>query len=264
MLSSALLISLALVISLGKHSTSDVRLNAWESLSQRQCPATPMGALPRALDVITAREFAVKVRALRRCFDLGVPDEHERLYCAEEGNKCKGGPSAFPAQHARMSIFPIDDSHTIDPDNLPPNGLIIAKIHNIGGTRWGRYPVPDDDGIAKNYYLVLTDDGAANEMAKIHIVGIRRAAETTGYATALIPVPTNEYYRVCHKHTSTAYPEAQFSDCEVSPQSFPSPLRDNDTVRVLLTEHRLFQPRSPGTGVWLRCSLGCCSTGPLR
>jgi hypothetical protein len=265
MLSSALLISLALVIHPGGHSSSFVRLTEWGTLSeQRSCPAQPMGALPKSLANITASEFAAKVRSLKKCFDVGVPDEHRRLHCVEEGNKCPGSEYDFPKQHAKMSVFPIDDSHQIDPDNLPANGVIIAKIHNLGRTKWKRYLLPEDGNTPRNWYLVLTDDNTANEAAKIAIIGLpRRNAENSGAPARLITLYPDDSFRVCHKHETTDYPEAQFSDCEVSSSAFPSPLRDNDAVRALVREYRLFQPRSPRDGVWLRCSLGCCSTGPL-
>jgi hypothetical protein len=190
-------------------------------------PATYRGALPKPIDSL--------IRNPREFLDLVGPHVwrgHDNVR-----RDCK---ACGPAQFTIVDVGAIEDAHTVKHDSLPPNGVIMARLHNHGQRIEAKYGIPP----AGVWYVLWGGDGqAVPHMRMVKLV-------VSGHDTTIALTDVLGRIRDCgdtHADTTLAGPDADFASCRsrLAPRTTPE----------IATSQRT-------DGVWLSCSQGCCTADP--
>lgn len=183
----------------------------------------PKGTLPKTIDALTPDEFAAFVD------ELNWTGHYHQRDC--EGTGCSA------TTPARVLLEAIDDAHKVDVTKLPANGVLMARMINVGKVAEAHYKLPAESGEWYFFYYPATD-GPKFDLIRLtfdsqvapRIYHRAMGASVNGCTPAA-------------EHPTRPRASAGFSQCDPKPATW---------TRDLI---------APSKNVWISCSLGCCSSG---
>jgi hypothetical protein len=186
--------------------------------------------LPKKLEQMTAEDFIDVINGVDWTGHL------EKRDCDDDQDCTHGNKVTWVRHEAAVG------ANDLAFDTLPENGMVVARLQNIGRFKEARYQLPAGKG---EWYQVLTP-GADAQTAIAHLVNLHFQGNGTPKLD-INPTPLMVTQCEAGKHDTT---DAGFKDC-------PTPPRTAATSPDA-------PPPTFNRGAWFTCSLGCCTTEGVR
>lgn len=177
------------------------------------------GALPGSIETIDVADFEAVVANAAWSAGRDVDRDCAELLCR------------LHLWSTSVRIKAIDDAHLVDYKNLPPNGVLVARMRNLGNHKELRYQLPRGDDW---FYVLFVNDKLGVPRMRL----VRHMTSSPG-AHSLKVLEMGPSVSDCGDGHKFASPDADFKDCVgggVAPAS------------------------SRSAKAWVSCSQGCCTS----
>lgn len=183
------------------------------------------GDLAKPLSQYTGAQFSALVQPLR--YGQG----------ADRQRKCRGPAECSAGRLVSLRVDAVADADSLAPGNLPPNGVVAARLRNRGAEMEARYNMRG--GAQYVYYLIVIP--AAGGRA----TWVLEELDTQGANVAHRTVASGRFTPCNHQFVRGA--RADFRTCATTAGG-----------RASLQNISLSQGGPDDPPIWIGCALGCC------
>ena len=218
----------------GRVAADSMNQGTAANLASRSAATLP-GALPQPIDQMSGDDLSALTN------NLSFVGGHERQRRCRGSDECRG---ANARRFTRLAVEAVDQEDSLGTANIPPNGVIAARLFNRGqvaDTMYGTRP-------GYEYYLIVLP-AAGGATWRLEEMTTSAPRQHRSIAAGKLQGCNHPYVRGAR---------ADFKTCA------ESAAETGDASRASLVRPVVYRPTQgfEESPIWFGCSVGCCTADP--